>query len=124
MYIFCIDHSKFSLAFYAVGLHDKHLLFLLRGKPPISIIRALQSAISASEVLATAVLLIVVLSVGDKRNSPPPAGLGPLTLFFLILGLGASLGMETGKTIYISIPCEYIPRTHPQLSRLCSQSRS
>lgn len=49
-----------------------------------------------SEVLATAVLLISVLSIGDPRNAPPPAGLAPLVLFLLILGLGASLGMETG----------------------------
>lgn len=49
-----------------------------------------------SEVLATAVLLIVVLAIGDKRNCPPPAGLAPLVLFLLILGIGASLGMQTG----------------------------
>ncbi|KDQ25901.1 hypothetical protein PLEOSDRAFT_1066922 [Pleurotus ostreatus PC15] len=52
-----------------------------------------------SEVLATAVLLIVVLAIGDKRNCPPPAGLAPLVLFLLILGIGASLGMQTGYAL-------------------------
>ena len=33
--------------------------------------------------------------MNDKRNPPPPAGLAPLVLFFLILGIGVSLGMDT-----------------------------
>ncbi|KAJ7644861.1 aquaporin [Roridomyces roridus] len=52
-----------------------------------------------SEFLATAVLVIVVLAIGDKKNLPPPAGLAPMVLFFLILGLGASLGMETAYAL-------------------------
>ncbi|KAJ6585236.1 aquaporin-like protein [Mycena capillaripes] len=52
-----------------------------------------------SEFLATAVLLIVVLAINDKKNCPPPAGLAPLVLFVLILGIGASLGMETAYAI-------------------------
>jgi len=52
-----------------------------------------------SEFLATAVLLIVVLATTDRGNSPPPNGLLPLTLFLLILGIGAALGMETGYAI-------------------------
>ena len=42
-----------------------------------------------SEFLATAVLTIVVNAMNDKRSTPPPAGLAPLVLFFLILGIGA-----------------------------------
>ncbi|KAJ7777843.1 aquaporin-like protein [Mycena maculata] len=52
-----------------------------------------------SEFLASAVLLIVVLATTDSHNSPPPPGLFPLVLFILILGIGASLGMETGYAI-------------------------
>jgi aquaglyceroporin related protein len=52
-----------------------------------------------SEFLATAVLLIVVLSFGDRKNGPPPAGLVPLALFFLIFGIGCALGMETGYAL-------------------------
>jgi len=48
-----------------------------------------------SEFLATAVLVLVVFAVIDKHNAPPP-GLLPLVIFILILGIGASLGMETG----------------------------
>ncbi|KAF8323295.1 aquaporin [Clavulina sp. PMI_390] len=52
-----------------------------------------------SEVLATAILLIAVLAVTDKRNGPPPDGLVPLVLFILILGEGAALGMETAYAL-------------------------
>ena len=48
------------------------------------------------EFLTTTVLIIVIHTMNDKRNTPPPVGLAPLVLFFLILGIGASLGMETG----------------------------
>ncbi|TFK40870.1 aquaporin-like protein [Crucibulum laeve] len=52
-----------------------------------------------SEFLAAAILMVVVLAMNDKKNCPPPAGLAPLILFILILGIGASLGMETGYAI-------------------------
>ncbi|TFK52238.1 major intrinsic protein superfamily membrane channel protein [Heliocybe sulcata] len=52
-----------------------------------------------SEFMATAVLLLIVLSITDKDNGPPPPGLVPLSLFIAILGIGASLGMETGYAI-------------------------
>ncbi|KAJ7648352.1 major intrinsic protein superfamily membrane channel protein [Mycena polygramma] len=52
-----------------------------------------------SEFLATAVLLIVLLAINDKKNYPPPAGLVPLVLFIVILGIAACLGMETGFAI-------------------------
>ncbi|KAG6827463.1 hypothetical protein H0H92_011702 [Tricholoma furcatifolium] len=46
----------------------------------------------------TAVLVIMVFAFIDPGNSPPPQGLLPLTLFFLILGIGAALGMQTGNS--------------------------
>ena len=38
---------------------------------------------------------MVLFAVLDKRNGPPPAGLVPLVLFILFIGLGACLGMNT-----------------------------
>ncbi|KAF8062202.1 major intrinsic protein superfamily membrane channel protein [Lyophyllum atratum] len=52
-----------------------------------------------SEFLATAVMIIVVLAVTDRGNSPPPNGLLPMTLFLLILGIGVALGMQTGYAL-------------------------
>ncbi|RXW22806.1 hypothetical protein EST38_g3058 [Candolleomyces aberdarensis] len=52
-----------------------------------------------SEFLGTAVLMLVVLALSDKKNCPPPAGLTPLVLCFLVLGIGASLGMQTAYAI-------------------------
>ena len=49
------------------------------------------------EFVGTAVLLIVVCAMSDSRNGPPPPGLAPLVLFIMILGIGAALGMQTGK---------------------------
>ena len=48
------------------------------------------------EFVGSTVLMIVVLAVNDKQNGPPPAGLAPLVLFFLVLGIGSALGMQTG----------------------------
>jgi aquaglyceroporin related protein, other eukaryote len=48
------------------------------------------------EFLGATVLMIVVLAMNDKKNGPPPAGLAPLVLFLLVLGIGNSLGMQTG----------------------------
>lgn len=56
-----------------------------------------------SEFLGTMVLLFVVLAIGDKKNSPPPSGLAPLVLFILILGIGTSLGMQTGAHFIVSL---------------------
>jgi aquaglyceroporin related protein len=49
-----------------------------------------------SEFLATAMLMIGILAVTDKRNSAPSGGVVPLALFVLILGIGGALGMQTG----------------------------
>ncbi|CCO27222.1 putative membrane protein YFL054C OS=Saccharomyces cerevisiae (strain ATCC 204508 / S288c) GN=YFL054C PE=1 SV=1 [Rhizoctonia solani AG-1 IB] len=52
-----------------------------------------------SEVLGTAILLLVVAAVSDRRNGPPPNGLVPLVIFITILGEGACLGMQTAYAI-------------------------
>lgn len=51
------------------------------------------------EIVGTATLLLVVCAFNDRTNGPPPAGLVPLALFITILGIGASLGMQTGYAI-------------------------
>ena len=50
-----------------------------------------------SEFMASAVLLIAVFAFIDQKNHAAPPGLLPLPLFILILGIGACLGMQTGK---------------------------
>jgi len=52
-----------------------------------------------SEFLGTVILLFAILSINDKKDSSPPNGLKPLVLFLLILGIGTSLGMQTGYAI-------------------------
>ncbi|EGN98476.1 hypothetical protein SERLA73DRAFT_183511 [Serpula lacrymans var. lacrymans S7.3] len=52
-----------------------------------------------SEFLASAALMMVILAITDKRNNPPAPGLVPVALFITILGIGASLGMETSYAI-------------------------
>jgi aquaglyceroporin related protein, other eukaryote len=44
-------------------------------------------------------MIIAVFAMCDNGNMPPPQGLSPVYLFILILGIGASLGMETGYAI-------------------------
>jgi len=52
-----------------------------------------------SEFIGTAVLLMVIMAVTDRKNGPPPAGLVPMALFMTFLGIGASLGMETSFAV-------------------------
>ncbi|KAG6817002.1 hypothetical protein H0H87_000897 [Tephrocybe sp. NHM501043] len=52
-----------------------------------------------SEFFATAILLIAIFAMNDKRNIPPPNGLGPLLLFIVLLGIAAALGMQTSFAI-------------------------
>lgn len=75
-----------------------------------------------SEFLATAVLVIVVFAMTDQKNLPPPSGLAPLLLFFLVLGLGVSLGMETGEFHRKVAP--YFALLTARLIRLCRKPRS
>lgn len=42
---------------------------------------------------------MVVCAINDRNNGPPPAGLVPLVLFITVLGIGASLGIQTGESI-------------------------
>ena len=43
--------------------------------------------------------MIGILASTDKGNGPPPAGLLPLSLFILVLGLGAAMGMNTSYAL-------------------------
>jgi aquaglyceroporin related protein len=52
------------------------------------------------EFAGATILMIVVLAINDKKNVPPPAGLAPLVLFFLVLGIGSSFGMQTGTLFF------------------------
>ncbi|KAH7927765.1 major intrinsic protein superfamily membrane channel protein [Leucogyrophana mollusca] len=52
-----------------------------------------------SEFLGSAMLIITILCITDRKNGPPPPGLIPLALFFVILGIGLALGMETGYAV-------------------------
>jgi aquaglyceroporin related protein len=52
-----------------------------------------------SKFLGTALLLMVIMAVTNKKNGPPLAGLVPLVLFIALLGVSASLGMETAFAV-------------------------
>ncbi|ORY87026.1 aquaporin-like protein [Protomyces lactucae-debilis] len=51
-----------------------------------------------SEFIASAFLMFVIFAIGDPANNPA-GDMGPLVLFFLIFGIGAGLGWETGYAI-------------------------
>ena len=44
-------------------------------------------------------LVFVLLAVLDRKNGPPPAGLVPVVLFFILFGLGMALGAQTGFAV-------------------------
>lgn len=52
-----------------------------------------------SEVVATAVLVAVVLALSDKNNLPPPKGTMAFAMFIVLIGIGASMGVNTGYSL-------------------------
>lgn len=54
-----------------------------------------------SEIIATTVLIFVIFALKDQRNMGAD-NLLPLMLFFLIFGIGATLGWETGYAINLA----------------------
>ncbi|KIS70778.1 uncharacterized protein UMAG_10452 [Mycosarcoma maydis] len=68
---------------------------------PAEFLRQPSTRMSAfyNEFFASAILLIVILAIGDSSNTPPPDGLAPLVLLWLIWGLGACLGWQTAYAV-------------------------
>uniref|UniRef100_A0A4W3GVR6 Aquaporin-9-like n=1 Tax=Callorhinchus milii TaxID=7868 RepID=A0A4W3GVR6_CALMI len=51
------------------------------------------------QVVATAVLLLVILSLNDSRNNEPPAFLKPILIGTLVLVIGVAMGSNCGYAI-------------------------
>ncbi|GAA5888183.1 hypothetical protein JCM6882_000312 [Rhodosporidiobolus microsporus] len=54
------------------------------------------------EVLASGILTIAVLALGDENNAPPGAGLGAIVLGFIVVAIGMSNGWISGYAINIA----------------------
>lgn len=52
-----------------------------------------------NEVYATAVLMMVIVGINDGSNTPPPEGMAPLVLLWLVTGVGACLGWQTAYAV-------------------------
>jgi hypothetical protein len=50
------------------------------------------------QFIGTFVLVFVVFSISDRHNSGLHRSLFPLAIFFVILGVGAAFGMQTGAS--------------------------
>lgn len=48
-----------------------------------------------NEVLMTAILMIFIVAVGDEGNTSPPKNMAPFVVFWVVLGLASTLGMQT-----------------------------
>ena len=51
------------------------------------------------QFLGAAMLIIAILAATDKKNIAPPTGLVPFVICLAFLGIGITLGMETGYAI-------------------------
>ncbi|KAK7059643.1 aquaporin-like protein [Favolaschia claudopus] len=49
-----------------------------------------------AELLATAMLVLIIVALTDKKSTAPPPALFPLAIFIVMLGISSSLGMQTG----------------------------
>ncbi|KAF8217798.1 aquaporin-like protein [Mycena galopus ATCC 62051] len=64
-----------------------------------------------SEVLGTAMLVLVIVALTDKKSTAPPPALFPLVIFLVILGISSSLGMQTGTSRFSLNPArDFGPR--------------
>lgn len=55
--------------------------------------------VSYFQVVLTGILLMCILAIVDKNNSPAPEGTQALLIGILVVVLGVSLGMNTGYAI-------------------------
>jgi MIP family channel proteins len=51
------------------------------------------------QVVGTALLVGVIFALGDKRNAPPPAGVGPVIVGLLVVLIGMTFGYNAGYAI-------------------------
>jgi MIP family channel proteins len=51
------------------------------------------------QVVGTAILVGVILGITDQRNAPAPAGLTPVIVGLLVVGIGAAFGVNSGYAI-------------------------
>jgi len=51
------------------------------------------------QVVGTAILVAVILGITDQRNAPAPAGLAPVIVGLLVVGIGAAFGVNSGYAI-------------------------
>lgn len=51
------------------------------------------------QVVGTALLVGVIFALGDKRNAPPPAGMGPVIVGLLVVLIGMTFGYNAGYAI-------------------------
>lgn len=52
-----------------------------------------------SEAFATSILLFMIFALSDPLNLAPPKGTMPFAMFIVLLGIGASMGYNTGYAI-------------------------
>lgn len=50
-------------------------------------------------MVGTALLVAVIFGITDERNAPAPAVLAPMIVGMLVIGAGASLGLNCGYAI-------------------------
>ena len=51
------------------------------------------------QVVGTAILVAVIFGITDARNAPVPAGLAPVVVGLLVVGIGAAFGVNSGYAI-------------------------
>ena len=115
------DKTRLTASFFAIyaqdylpsGKSSTHPCGIYNSKKSIHLLMSfVLAACFFSEYLGTALLVLVLFAVLDKKNGPPPSGLVPLVLFILFIGLGACLGMDTafGVNPVSTIKISRLPR--------------
>ncbi|KAM3926507.1 aquaporin-9 [Leptodactylus fuscus] len=80
--------------FTVTGPNATAHIFATYPSPYLSTLNAL-----VDQIMATALLLILIFAMFDKKNMPVPSGLEPIAVGLLILTLGLALGTNSGAAM-------------------------
>ncbi|CAD6945327.1 unnamed protein product [Tilletia caries] len=96
-----VIYGVYSNPLHAVDPRQTELTAAIFATYPVEYLRTSTTRISCffNESVGSAILLLVIMALGDSNNTPPVDGMAPLALLWLVVGIGACLGWQTSYAI-------------------------
>ncbi|KAK0532297.1 hypothetical protein OC835_003392 [Tilletia horrida] len=96
-----VIYGIYSNPLHSVDPDQTELTAAIFATYPVDYLRTSTTRISCflNESVGSAILLLVIMALGDSNNTPPVDGMAPLALLWLVVGIGACLGWQTSYAI-------------------------